>query len=45
MNLKLKVLMEKKMHNLKVEDYVLFGGLAEDSATGGNLSDSSGDYT
>ena len=28
------------MHNLKVENYVLFGGLAEDLSPGGSLSDS-----
>ena len=26
------------MHNLKVENYVLFGGLSEDSSPGGSLS-------
>ena len=31
----------KKMHNLKVENSVLFGGLTEDSSLAGSLSDSS----
>ena len=30
------------MPNLEVEDYVLFGGLAEDSRPRGSLSDGSG---
>ena len=30
-----------KMHNLKVENYVLFGRLAKDLTPGGNLSDCS----
>ena len=29
------------MHNIKVENYVLFGGLPEDSSLGGRLSGSS----
>ena len=29
------------MHNLKVENYASFGGLAEDLSPGGSLSDSS----
>ena len=29
------------MHNLKVENYVLFGRLAKDLSLGGSLSDSS----
>ena len=32
---------KKKLHNLKVENYVLFGGLAEDLSPGDSLSDSS----
>ena len=32
---------EKKMHNLKAENYVLFGGLAEDFSPGDSLSDGS----
>ena len=31
----------KKIHNLKVENYVLFGGLPEDLSTGDSLSDTS----
>ena len=31
----------EKMHNLKAENYVLLGGLSEDSSPGGSLSDSS----
>ena len=31
----------KKMHNLKVENSVLFGGLTEDSSLAGSLSDGS----
>ena len=30
---------KKKRHNLKVENYVLFGGLAEDLSPGGSLSE------
>ena len=32
---------EKQMHNLKVENYVLLGKLAEDLGLGDSLSDSS----
>ena len=32
---------KKKTHNLKVENYVLFGRLSEDLSPGGSLSDSS----
>ena len=32
---------EKKMHNLKVENYALFGGHTEDLNPGDSLSDSS----
>ena len=35
------VLTEKKMHNLKVENWVSFGGFAEDLSLGGSLSCSS----
>ena len=35
------LLTEKKMHNLKVENYVLFSGLVEDVSPGDSLSDSS----
>ena len=35
------VLWSGKLHNLKVENYVLFSGLAEDSSPGGSLSDHS----
>ena len=35
------LLTEKKRHNLKVENYVLFGGLPEDLSTGDSLSDTS----
>ena len=31
----------KKMHNLKAENYALFGELVEDLSLGGSLSDSS----
>ena len=33
------LLTEKKMHNLKTENYVLFGGLTEDLSPGDSLSD------
>ena len=32
---------KKKKHNLKVENYVLFGGLAKDLRLEGSLSDNS----
>ena len=31
----------EKMHNLNVENYIYFGGLAEDLSLGGSFSDGS----